>query len=1244
MVRSKGHGGSHPSQSRPDGDSIPPSSPELARPSSRLAAFAPFRRSTHMPTGGPPITPPARTYHAGSTAGSSAGGVADVPSPYRGMSASTRPPSKPPKPAALRVKKAKALSISLLGGGSSSANASSGTGAGHGYSASLAHDRDFDHMLSHSSSSGSAPVSARSTTPVTLQEALAAEDGSGRYPSMPGRDTGRPAPPRSASAMDFYRANGPTKGLAALNFPQSDAGGLHRRSPATSPRGPKEYSDELFVIARSTGSPPRVRSRRRSASLSREALPSPSHEPPQSAPLPSSPQGWRLDTARELLSVQRASPGQHRVSPPTSSPSMFDNISAHMTSSRLPLRTSTVATASPFLNTYTARAKMHADQPREDAGGSPTSRIPQRKPVPAQLGKAHIIRSTHRSSSSESSTPGSPRSPQSSMPTSPQRSLSHSRAPSASDVTSSPSSTRPSVRARTQSHAFGSPLGLDLKLGDGDGSGPERPVPQHPLSARSSTFAYQENLMGRASPRPATSSSIAPPPVRRHKLTRAGTHERLFDVPSPRYDDRHRLGGSTGPTNGTSLQALGQQIGGMGAAVGKRGWDMFKQWGTSNGPVQPSSKQAASRNSISVSNEATRRWTVALHNPVPVTVGASGNGVFGRPLRDAVILTRLGRDARPAESGPRAKITTLDLGSEFKIDLPNLDATLSHVNRHAGQQRSQRVAVNRETARHKYLPGLVVRCIEAIETWGADEEGIYRLSGRSTHTAKLRQIFDAPCPRQSGNALTSDLRLSDIGPAELDLNSVCSLLKAFLRDLPDTIIPERQVNELNGILRRECGVNALGITTSFGSDAQDNLSDRTAALKLQSSSKESSDMSARIARIAIKTVQGLPAANWYLLRELASHLADMTVPDVVAQTRMPLSNLCLVLAPTLSLSVPLMRALVEQREMLFGNTIPAVDVELDQLEVQVSSSTSNNKHDSNSASQPDFAPSIDVPRLQDLNPPTDQSKRMSIATVTDRDKRRSTSSVSTLQPPTTRSTDRNEMQNSSDSSFTKALLEEDDVDLFSSPPIAAQFIRQRKASIAGSLDSPALGSDGGTNGFKRSTIVLPPSMLVNEGAGDHDSINSSGPSNDDYSSAASSLAPSISSESLRSQLALGILSDPMRSSSSIGSVSALDRPRPPTGGSAKFLSGRPAASPLNRHHKVGSDATSSLSMRSTQSNGSNDGPTTPVAQKREMLEGPLMGDADTKTARASPALERFVDDAPMDVKAVRRYWSARPMD
>ncbi len=94
------------------------------------------------------------------------------------------------------------------------------------------------------------------------------------------------------------------------------------------------------------------------------------------------------------------------------------------------------------------------------------------------------------------------------------------------------------------------------------------------------------------------------------------------------------------------------------------------------------------------------------------------------------------------------------------------------------------------------VPMIVYQCIQAVDLYGLEVEGIYRLSGTSSHVTKLKAMFDNGTPtlnpqrypliRPCADASKVDFR----NPENFfhDVNSVAGLLKQFFRDLPDPLL------------------------------------------------------------------------------------------------------------------------------------------------------------------------------------------------------------------------------------------------------------------------------------------------------------------------------------------------------------------------------------------------------------------------------------------------------------------------
>ena len=85
------------------------------------------------------------------------------------------------------------------------------------------------------------------------------------------------------------------------------------------------------------------------------------------------------------------------------------------------------------------------------------------------------------------------------------------------------------------------------------------------------------------------------------------------------------------------------------------------------------------------------------------------------------------------------------------------------------------------------VPMVVYQCMQAVDLFGLDVEGIYRLSGTASHVQQLKAIFDHDASRvdfRNPNAFYHDV------------NSVAGLLKQFFRDLPDPVVTHARYNEL----------------------------------------------------------------------------------------------------------------------------------------------------------------------------------------------------------------------------------------------------------------------------------------------------------------------------------------------------------------------------------------------------------------------------------------------------------------
>ncbi|KAF2820005.1 RhoGAP-domain-containing protein [Ophiobolus disseminans] len=77
------------------------------------------------------------------------------------------------------------------------------------------------------------------------------------------------------------------------------------------------------------------------------------------------------------------------------------------------------------------------------------------------------------------------------------------------------------------------------------------------------------------------------------------------------------------------------------------------------------------------------------------------------------------------------------------------------------------------------VPMVVYQCIQAVDLFGLEVEGIYRIPGTSSHIQQMKALFDS-------DASKVDFRNPEA--FQHDVNSVAGLLKQFFRELPDPLL------------------------------------------------------------------------------------------------------------------------------------------------------------------------------------------------------------------------------------------------------------------------------------------------------------------------------------------------------------------------------------------------------------------------------------------------------------------------
>ncbi|KAK0624716.1 hypothetical protein B0T17DRAFT_250804 [Bombardia bombarda] len=174
------------------------------------------------------------------------------------------------------------------------------------------------------------------------------------------------------------------------------------------------------------------------------------------------------------------------------------------------------------------------------------------------------------------------------------------------------------------------------------------------------------------------------------------------------------------------------------------------------------------------------------------------------------------------------------------------------------------------------LPAVVYRCIQYLEAKGAiSEEGIFRLSGSNVVIKALKERFNT----EGDINLLAEEQYHDI-------HAVASLLKAYLRELPTSI------------LTRDLHVEFMSVTEMT------NQREKIFALS--------------------ELVQRLPQANATLLKYLIAFL--IKIINNSDTNKMTVRNVGIVFSPTLNIPAPVFAMFLQNYEPVFG--IDPIEYEL----------------------------------------------------------------------------------------------------------------------------------------------------------------------------------------------------------------------------------------------------------------------------------------------------------------------------
>ncbi|KAI2818605.1 hypothetical protein CBS115989_5089 [Aspergillus niger] len=167
------------------------------------------------------------------------------------------------------------------------------------------------------------------------------------------------------------------------------------------------------------------------------------------------------------------------------------------------------------------------------------------------------------------------------------------------------------------------------------------------------------------------------------------------------------------------------------------------------------------------------------------------------------------------------------------------------------QARRTRIAKRLEDCRDKtefWMPALPYRCVDYLNFKGCEEEGLYRVPGSGKEVKHWQRRFDTEL----------DINLFDV-PDLYDINTIGSMFKAWLRELPDELFPK----ETQALIAEKCE----GATT-----APQMLKDE---------------------------LSKLPPYNYYLLFAITCHLN--LLHSYVDQNKMDYRNLCICFQPCMKI-------------------------------------------------------------------------------------------------------------------------------------------------------------------------------------------------------------------------------------------------------------------------------------------------------------------------------------------------------
>ncbi|KAG8884826.1 hypothetical protein FRB98_002152 [Tulasnella sp. 332] len=214
----------------------------------------------------------------------------------------------------------------------------------------------------------------------------------------------------------------------------------------------------------------------------------------------------------------------------------------------------------------------------------------------------------------------------------------------------------------------------------------------------------------------------------------------------------------------------------------------------------------------------------------------------------------------------------------------------------AGVRAASRVVDDRGRGEGLWVTALVTRCVAHLTRWGLEEEGLFRITGRQTHVAKIRGEFDTG----------ADYDLREAHPSDLDPHAVSSVFKAYLRELPEPILTKKLMP-------------LFDLALSLGMQGQANEESRLIGVTSFGGGVafDGNHLPTEDAMVELKGLMDqLPAENYDLLHELSKFLR--LTAEKADVTKMPLSNLLLVFCPSLHLNPAFLQLIIQRQDYFFG--------------------------------------------------------------------------------------------------------------------------------------------------------------------------------------------------------------------------------------------------------------------------------------------------------------------------------------